>query len=329
VSDPFGITGTVQSVAPDFTPAGFDPNNPGGVVAHHIAAGLLGILAGTFHLCVRPGRGIYSVLRMGNIESVLASSIAVVAWSATCTAGTMWYGSSTTPSELFGPTRYQWDAGYYQLATERTVQQSSSGWANVPQKLAFFDYLGNNPAKGGLFRNGPMTNGDGIALGWFGHAAFQSSEGLSLYVRRMPTFFETFPVLIVDRAGTVTADVPFRRSESKYALDQVPVSVTINGGNLNGAHFGSRTSVAQLARRAQLGEILDFDRDTSRADGVFRSSLRGWFSFGHISFALLFLFGHWWHAARTLFRDVFTGIDVNASEQVEFGAFNKVGAEPA
>jgi photosystem II CP47 chlorophyll apoprotein len=24
----------------------------------------------------------------------------------------MWYGSATTPIELFGPTRYQWDSGY-------------------------------------------------------------------------------------------------------------------------------------------------------------------------------------------------------------------------
>ncbi|KAF1866187.1 hypothetical protein Lal_00024184 [Lupinus albus] len=34
---------------------------------------------------------------------------------------------------------------------------------------------------------------------------------------------------------------------------------------------------------------------------------RGWFTFGHASFALLFFFGHIWHGARTLFRDVFVG----------------------
>jgi photosystem II CP47 chlorophyll apoprotein len=33
-----------------------------------------------------------------------------------------------------------------------------------------YDYIGNNPAKGGLFR-------------------------AELFVRRMPTFFETFPVI--------------------------------------------------------------------------------------------------------------------------------------
>jgi hypothetical protein len=35
---------------------------------------------------------------------------------------------------------------------------------------------------------------------------------------------------------------------------------------------------------------------------------RGWFTFGHATFALLFFFGHIWHGARTLFRDVFAGI---------------------
>jgi photosystem II CP47 chlorophyll apoprotein len=44
---------------------------------------------------------------MGNIETVLSSSIAAVFWAAFIVAGTMWYGSATTPIELFGPTR--WD----------------------------------------------------------------------------------------------------------------------------------------------------------------------------------------------------------------------------
>ncbi len=51
---------------------------------------------------------LYSLLRMGSIETVLSSSIVVVAWSAFIVAGTMWYGSAATPIELFGPTRYQW-----------------------------------------------------------------------------------------------------------------------------------------------------------------------------------------------------------------------------
>jgi len=61
-------------------------------------------------------------------------------------------------------------------------------------KSAFYDYIGNNSAKGGLFRAGSMDDGDGIAVGWLGHPVFRDKEGRELFVRRMPTFFETFPV---------------------------------------------------------------------------------------------------------------------------------------
>ena len=65
-------------MTPSWGPEGFDPYNPGGVPAHHVAAGILGILAGLFHLSVRPPQRLYKVLRMGNIETVLSSSIAAV-----------------------------------------------------------------------------------------------------------------------------------------------------------------------------------------------------------------------------------------------------------
>ena len=201
----------------------------------------------------------------------------------------MWYGSATMPVEFFGPTRYQWDSGYFSIAAERNVQQDmaegktpGAAWESIPYRLAFFDYLGNNPAKGGLFRNGPMNNGDGIALGWSGHAAFCAGDGSRLFVRRMPTFFETFPVLLLDEAGTVRADIPFRRAESKYSIEQTDVTVTVYGGVLSGASFTNRRTVTQFARRAQLGELVDFDRETHRSDGVFRSSPRGWFAFAHV-----------------------------------------------
>ena len=54
VSDPYGLTGRIQSVNPAWGVEGFDPFVPGGVASHHIAAGTLGILAGLFHLSVRP-----------------------------------------------------------------------------------------------------------------------------------------------------------------------------------------------------------------------------------------------------------------------------------
>jgi photosystem II CP47 chlorophyll apoprotein len=41
VSDAYGITGKVQPVAPSWGADGFNPFNPGGIAAHHIAAGLV------------------------------------------------------------------------------------------------------------------------------------------------------------------------------------------------------------------------------------------------------------------------------------------------
>ena len=120
---------------------------------------------------------------MGNIETVLSSSIAAVFWAAFVIAGTMWYGSAATPIELFGPTRYQWDKGFFQQEIAKRVETSLNegafvieAWSKIPEKLAFYDYIGNNPAKGGLFRTGAMNSGDGIAVGWLGHRSIQRSR---------------------------------------------------------------------------------------------------------------------------------------------------------
>ena len=102
VSDSYGLTGSIQPVAPAWGPEGFDPYNPGGIVAHHIAAGIVGIIAGLFHLTVRPPERLYRALRMGNIETVLSSSIAAVFFAAFVVAGTMWYGSAELPSNYSG-----------------------------------------------------------------------------------------------------------------------------------------------------------------------------------------------------------------------------------
>lgn len=333
VSDPYGLTGSVQPVAPAWGPEGFNPFNPGGIVAHHIAAGIVGIIAGLFHLSVRPPERLYRALRMGNIETVLSSSIAAVFFAAFVVAGTMWYGCAATPIELFGPTRYQWDSGYFKQEIERRVQTQvvngsslADAWSTIPEKLAFYDYVGNSPAKGGLFRTGAMNNGDGIAQGWLGHAVFADGEGRELFVRRLPNFFETFPVVLVDQDGVIRADIPFRRAESKYSFEQAGVTVSLYGGQLAGKTYSDPATVKQFARRAQLGEVIEFNSATLDSDGVFRTSPRGWFTFGHAVFALLFFFGHLWHGSRTLFRDVFAGIDPELSEeQVEWGFYAKVG----
>jgi photosystem II CP47 chlorophyll apoprotein len=57
---------------------------------------------------------------------------------------------------IIGPTRYQWDSGYFQQEIERRVETSiaqgveTEAWSQIPDKLAIYDYIGNNPAKGGL-----------------------------------------------------------------------------------------------------------------------------------------------------------------------------------
>ncbi|NEO51548.1 MAG: photosystem II chlorophyll-binding protein CP47, partial [Moorea sp. SIO4A3] len=333
VSDAYGLTGSVQAIAPEWGPAGFNPYNPGGIVAHHIAAGVVGVIAGLFHLTVRPPERLFKALRMGNIETVLSSSIAAVFFAAFVVAGTMWYGSAATPIELFGPTRYQWDQGYFQQEINQRVQAEladgaslSEAWSSIPEKLAFYDYIGNSPAKGGLFRTGPMDQGDGIAEGWLGHAVFTDSEGRELTVRRMPNFFETFPIILTDANGVVRADIPFRRAESRYSFEQAGVTASFYGGVLDGQTFTDPFDVKQYARTAQLGEGFQFDRETLNSDGVFRTSTRGWFTFGHAVFALLFFFGHIWHGSRTLYRDVFAGVDPDLEEeQVEWGFFQKLG----
>jgi len=195
----------------------------------------------------------------------------------------------------------------------------------VPDKLAFYDYLGHNPAKGGLFRTGPMVRGDGVAIGWLGHPHFTTAEGETLFPRRMPSFFETFPTIFLDSLGVVRADQPFRRAEAKYALESVKLQVTLLGGSLNAVQLTSPITVAAIARTAQFGELLEFDRESVQADGVLRTSIRGWFTFAHVSFALIFFFGHWWHASRTLYRDLLAGLEEDAGALVEFGVYSKVG----
>jgi photosystem II CP47 chlorophyll apoprotein len=130
---------------------------------------------------------------------------------------------------------------------------------------------------------------------------------------------------MTDAEGVVRADIPFRRAESKLSVEQTGVTVTFYGGELDGKTYADAAQVKQFARKAQLGEPFTFDQETLNSDGVFRTSPRGWFTFGHAVFALLFFFGHIWHGARTLYRDVFAGIDPDLEEQVEFGVFQKVG----
>lgn len=123
-------------------------------------------------------------------------------------------------------------------------------------------------------------------------------------MRRVPTFFETFPVILIDREGVSQADIPFRRSESRYSIEQKNILVWFSGGVLNGTGFRSPILVKSYARKSSFGEVFVFDKKICRADGVFRTAIRGWFTFSHVVFAFLVLFGQLWHSSRAVFKEV-------------------------
>lgn len=144
-----------------------------------------------------------------------------------------------------------------------------------------------------------MLKADGLVQNWLGHACF-SMGTLSLSIRRMPAFFETFPVILIDQTSTVRADIAFRRSTSTYSMEESQIQVYFSGGCLNGTEYSTPSLVKA------------YDKKTSRlTDGVFRTSARGWYSFSHIALAFSFFFGHLWHASRAIFQDIWTGVNLN------------------
>ncbi|KAG6553966.1 hypothetical protein Mapa_004883 [Marchantia paleacea] len=53
----------------------------------------------------------------------------------------MWCGDAATPIELFGPTRYHWDQGFFQQEIDRRIRSSraenlslSEAWSKSPEK---------------------------------------------------------------------------------------------------------------------------------------------------------------------------------------------------
>ena len=330
-SDSFGALGSIRFVKPIYSVIGLAPFCYGVISSNHIVAGFFGICIGLWHMSSRPGKLLYEVFLMGNVEEVLSSSIAAVFFTAFLISGLMWYGCLSAALELLGPCRYQWDNGYFSLDIERRVKSvdfiySTIAWEEVPEKLVLYDYIGCNPSKGGLFRSGPILKGDGVIENWLGHGSFEIGT-LSLAVRRMPAFFETFPVILIDQGGTVRADIPFRRAESRYSMEETNVVLYFSGGILNGTEYSTPSLVKDYARKAQFGEIFTFDKKTGWADGVFRTSARGWYSFSHTAFCFILIFGHLWHASRGVFQDLWTGlcVTIESLHQVEYGRNEKLG----
>jgi len=329
-SDSFGLLGSPRFVKPVYSVVSLSPFSYGVISSNHILAGFFGIFVAIWHISSRPGPSLYSLLKMGNLEGVLSTSIAALFFIAGLVQAGMWYGGVSTPLELFGPSRYHWDNAYFSLDIERRVKSLDSvflnkAWEQVPDKLMLYDYIGSNPSKGGLFRSGPMLKADGLVQNWLGHASFEMGT-LSLAVRRMPAFFEGFPVILIDAGGSLRADIPFRRASSSLSIEQTGVVLFFLGGILNATEYSRPSLVKSYARKALNGEIFTFDKKgRPSADGVWRTSPRGWYSFSHATLSALFFFGHLWHAARALFRDLWTGVSLASVDDVEYGRNEKLG----
>lgn len=326
-SDSYSILGSVRIVKSSYSLYFLYINSYGFVIAHHVISGVLGILLGLWHILTRPSYFLYRLSSMGSLEVVLSTSIVSVFVISIVVSLSLWYGLSCFSVELIGFTRYSWDSGYYTQEVDRLVNRASDSvycWEQIPDKLVFYDYIGTNPSKGGLFRSGPMIKGDGISQCWVGHTYFEIGS-TPIVVRRMPAFFETFPLILTDRSGFIRADVPFRRSESSYSLEQKKVLLYILGGVLSGELYSSTPLVKSYARKSQFGEVFSFDRLTVGSDGVFRTSSRAWFSFSHLILGIFFWYGHLWHSARGLYRDVWTGVSVDFIFLVEYGLNEKLG----
>ena len=332
-SDSFGLLGSPRFVKPIYSVIYLAPSSYGVISSNHILSGFFGILVGLFHMSSRPASLLYKILKMGNLEDVLSSSIAGLIFTGFLIEGLMWYGSVSTTLELFGPTRYHWDNAYFSLDIQGRVKSLNSiflnkGWEEVGDKLVLYDYIGSNPGKGGLFRSGPILKADGIIENWLGHPTFEIGT-TSLGIRRMPAFFERFPVILIDQGGSLRGDIPFRRGSSRYTIEETNVVLYFSGGILNGREYVRPSLVKDYGRKGLNGEIFTFDKKRgsggSYSDGVFRTSPRGWYSFSHTGLTLLFLFGHLWHGTRGLFQDIWTGVTIESVHEVEYGRNEKLG----
>ena len=269
-SDSFGVIGCPRYMRPVYKILSLGPFSYGVISSHHIIAGFLGLLIGPWHHTRSPSPILYATLTMGNIEGVLSSSMGGVTFGAFITEGTMWYSAGGSSAlELFGPSRYHWDNAYFSQNIESRVRTSlhsihsvflTKAWEQIPEKLVFYDYIGCNPAKGGLFRSGPMIKGDGIPSSYLGHPTFELGT-LSLCLRRNPAFFEGFPVILVDEGGRLRADIPFRRAESRWSIEETKVVLFFRGGILSGTEYSRPCIVKNYARKALNGEIFTFEKN--------------------------------------------------------------------
>lgn len=334
-SDLYGLVGSIRTLKPTYSILFFKLGSYSILPSHHIAAGLLGVLISIWKINSRSSFFIFKTLSLGNIESVLSSSLVSVFWFVFIIVSEVWYGSCTLPLELNGPTRYMWDSGYFNLEIEKrssslygSKNNLRNFWLELPDKLCIYDYIGSNPAKGGLFRSGPILKGDGLIKSWIGNIIFEIGTS-TLSVRRIPSFFENFPTLIIDKGGKVRSDIPFRRSESFLSIETIGITLYVDGGLFNGVEYFNFSIVKSLIRKAAYGQVFIFNRDLFTSNGSYRTSIRGWYSFSHLAFSFIFVFGHIWHGCRALFRDIWTGVILDKNDvtlNFEYGRREKLGS---
>ena len=100
----------------------------------------------------------------------------------------------------------------------------------------------------------------------------------------MPDVFETFPVVLVERGGTVAEIFLFIELNHTIVLKKLKV-VYIFRGMLDSSSIEKAS-----ARKSQFGKIFSLKK-VIISDGVFRTTSRGWYSFSHLN--LSFHFSIW------------------------------------
>ena len=205
-TDSFGLSGSARFVKPIYEVIRLAPFCYGVISGNHISGGLLFVFIGLWHIESRGGPLLYKLLKMRNIEGSLSSSIAACTYVGLGLSALSWYSSVSAPIELFGPCRYQWDNAYFagdivsRVINLRATILTDKAWENLCEKSPLYDYGPSAPSKGGVFRRGPMILGDGLLGYWLGHPCFEIKV-TSLAYRRMAAFFETFPVILIDKGG--------------------------------------------------------------------------------------------------------------------------------
>merc|ERR1712187_1014792 len=96
-SDSVGILGSIRAIKPVYSIVGLTPYYYRVIISNHIIVGFLGFILGLWHVSSRLRPYIYSLCGIGNIESVLSTSIASILYTTLITSSTMWYGSLTNP----------------------------------------------------------------------------------------------------------------------------------------------------------------------------------------------------------------------------------------